>query len=110
MNTIILHIEYLLRRHECVVLPGWGAFIARRTPAYFYDKENSLMMPPSRRVAFNAELQEDDGLLASSLCRREKLTYGEAASYIRRQVEYINDLLLSDGEIPFGNLRRVREP
>ncbi len=104
MNTIILHIEYLLRRHECVVLPGWGAFIARRTPAYFYDKENSLMMPPSRRVAFNAELQEDDGLLASSLCRREKLTYGEAASYIRRQVEYINDLLLSDGEIPFGNL------
>ena len=62
------------------------------------------MMPPSRRVAFNAELQEDDGLLASSLCRREKLTYGEAASYIRRQVEYINDLLLSDGEIPFGNL------
>ncbi len=104
MNTIILHIEYLLRRHECVVLPGWGAFIARRTPAYFYDKENTLMMPPSRRVAFNAELQEDDGVLASSLCRREKFTYGEAASYIRRQVEYINDLLLSDGELHFGNL------
>ena len=89
METVILHIEYLLRHHECVVLPGWGAFIARRVPASFCMQGNVLMTPPSRGLAFNAELREDDGLLVSSMCRREKMSYPEAADYVRRQVEYI---------------------
>lgn len=106
METVILHIEYLLRHHDCVVLPGWGAFIARRVPASFRMQANVLMTPPSRGLAFNAELREDDGLLVSSICRREKMTYPEAADYVRRQVEYISEILHTDGEFTFGNLGR----
>lgn len=106
METVILHMEYLLRHHECVVLPGWGAFIARRVPASFCMQGNVLMTPPSRGLAFNAELREDDGLLVSSMCRREKMSYPEAADYVRRQVEYISEILHTDGEFTFGNLGR----
>lgn len=104
MDTVILHIEYLLRHHDCVVLPGWGAFIARREPASFRDEDGAAVVPPSRRLAFNAELREDDGLLLSSVSRREKMTYTEAAELVRRQVEYLSELLNADGEVSFGNL------
>ena len=35
MQELALHIEYLLKRHDCVIVPGFGAFLAsRRRAAY----------------------------------------------------------------------------
>lgn len=104
MDTVILHIEYLLRHHDCVVLPGWGAFIARRVTASFRSEGHYVMTPPARSIAFNAELREDDGLLLSSVCRRENMTYSEATHYVRSQVCYLSEILREDGEVVFGHL------
>lgn len=104
MNNVILHIEYLLRSHDCVVFPGWGAFIARHIPARFSDAESTLMFPPQRKLAFNGELIEDDGLLASSISRRDKISYQEATDAIRRAAQQLRACLENDGEIAFGHL------
>lgn len=47
MNHVIRHIEYLVPRHDCVVLPNWGAFIAHHQPSC-YDEALGLMYPPLR--------------------------------------------------------------
>ncbi|MDE6528441.1 MAG: hypothetical protein K2L78_05290, partial [Muribaculaceae bacterium] len=78
MNSISAYIEMLLRKHECVVLPGFGAFLCNYVPARFADDNELTINPPSRCLAFNGELVDSDGLLASSIARKEGLTY-EAA-------------------------------
>ncbi|MBE6305486.1 MAG: SPOR domain-containing protein [Bacteroidales bacterium] len=81
------HIATLLRHHDCVVLPGIGAFIATRESAVVSD---DLLTPPTRRISFNAALTHDDGLLASSVSRRMKISFEQA----RIRVEADSSLLL----------------
>ncbi|MDE6547663.1 MAG: SPOR domain-containing protein, partial [Muribaculaceae bacterium] len=47
MDILPLHIEYLLTRHDCVIVPGIGAFIATETEA-FIDLENGVIRPRRR--------------------------------------------------------------
>lgn len=43
MNPFFQHIEFLLLRHDCVVIPGLGAFIVNMVPAHIdYEKGWSL--------------------------------------------------------------------
>lgn len=81
------HIATLLRRHDCVVIPGVGAFVATRESAVVTD---DLLTPPSRQISFNAALTHDDGLLASSVSRRMKISFEQA----RLRVEAESSLLL----------------
>lgn len=104
MNNVILHTEYLLRHHDCVVLPGLGAFVSRRMPARF-DKENpDVMLPPCRRLTFNSELRETDGLVASSISRRDGISYAEADRIVSAGVSDIAAQLEHEGELLFGHL------
>lgn len=44
MTDLSEHIEHLLRRHDCVALPGMGAFLAEYSPAKV-DAAASVMLP-----------------------------------------------------------------
>lgn len=103
MNKIILHIEYLLLRHDCVVVPGLGAFLNVRKNSY-YDKENGLWMPPTEEIRFNRAVSHDDALLASSYARREKIDYATASGILRHHVKEIHDILQSEGEFMIGRI------
>ena len=70
MYNLSLHIEYLLLHHDCVVVPGLGAFINVRHAAYF-DAVTRVWHPMTREVRFNGALTHDDGLLSSSYARKE---------------------------------------
>ena len=102
MNTICQHIEFLVRNHDCVIVPGWGAFIANYQPAHF-DKFNRLM-PPSRTLSFNSSLVHDDGLLASSIVRKEKISYDKALNIIAEDVNTLRHQLTAQREIVLGHL------
>lgn len=104
MNSVILHIEYLLRHHDCVVFPGWGAFISQRRAARFSMDDPSILLPPCRRLAFNPELREDDGLVTSSICRREKISYHAASLKVSEAAEQLKSRLKNDTELQFGRL------
>ena len=107
MFSIIEHIEYLITRHDCVVVPGWGAFIANYN-ASSYQAENEFMSRPRRSVGFNASVSHNDGLLAQSLMRREGLEYNEAMRFIADSVTTFRQQLAMDCEVSMGRLGYFR--
>ena len=50
MERLSIHIEYLLLRHDCVVVPGFGAFINARSEARVDSESGQVypMMPTPR--------------------------------------------------------------
>lgn len=103
MITLTGHIEYLILRHDCVVIPGIGALIAHRTPAYI-DEELGCIFPPRRRLSFNPEIVHNDGLLASSVARKESITYDEASAIVSEQVREIQSIIQAQNEFALGRL------
>lgn len=103
MNVLIRHIEYLILRHDCVTVPGWGAFIANYQPARV-DSEFGCIFPPCRTVGFNASLTHSDGLLTSSIARGNGITYDNASVLIAEEVNAMRHALESGESITFGRL------
>lgn len=89
VTTTFLHIQYLLTTHDCVVVPGLGAFVAQYSSAVL-SADGTLMSPPHRQVGFNAAITHDDGLLVSSVARREAISYDEARTMVANAVEVLN--------------------
>ncbi|MBD5244818.1 MAG: hypothetical protein HDS57_05055 [Barnesiella sp.] len=82
--SIIPHIQYLVRHNDCVVLPGFGALIAHRIGARI---ENGVMFPPSRTLGFNPSVCHNDAMLASSVARKEGLSYAAAVSAVTSAID-----------------------
>ena len=103
MYNLTLHIEYLLLRHDCVVLPGIGAFINVRHAARL-DSDTGTWYPMTREVRFNSALNHDDGLLANSYARKLQTSYNEGRDLLRRDLLRLQEMLASDGEVTMGQL------
>ena len=78
---IIKAISELLFDHECVIIPEFGAFISKETPATL-DYVNHVLTPPSKEVAFNGQLLTDDGLLIGYLAKKQGVSMTEAAKMV----------------------------
>lgn len=104
MIRIISHIEYLLRRNECVVLPEFGAFIARYVSAKLGD--DNQLLPPARVLGFNDAVVCSDGLLVNSIMRKEKVSYDKAMSIIADDVVALKRQLMENREFCMGSLGR----
>lgn len=108
MIRLTEHIAYLLTRHDCVIVPGWGAFIAQRTSASF-DSVTGVFTPPRRSITFNATIADTDGLLASSVSRREQMPYARAVDCVAAEIDTWRHQLDHDGELVIprvGTFRR----
>ncbi|MCM1449563.1 MAG: hypothetical protein NC082_04420 [Clostridiales bacterium] len=107
MRRIISHIEYLLDHHECVIVPGLGAFIGHRRPAVI-DTERNIIMPPHRVISFNGDLTHDDGLLCSSYSRSMAVPYTVALQEMQEDVRMLNSYLMQAGELRVGEIGSLR--
>lgn len=105
MNHVIRHIEYLVYRHDCVVLPKWGAFIADYQSAC-YDEALGVMYPPMRELSFSASVDYNDGLLASSIARKESISFAQASRIVEDELSSMKHQLNLDGEISLGKIGR----
>ena len=103
MNSLFRHIEFLLTRHDCVIVPGLGAFIVTTVPAVI-DRVNRRVSPPSRSVMFNQAVTLDDGLLANSYARRLDLSFEEARQIVLKDVANLLDILHAELQYRAGNL------
>lgn len=106
MNIVLRHIEYLLSSHECVIIPGFGAFISNKRPAIFVS-ENLCLQRPSKEYTFNEELNTSDGLLIGSLARGLKINYSAAQSYVSDFVSRLHSELRTSKEFTFGSIGRI---
>lgn len=107
MFSIIEHIEYLTTCHDCVTIPGWGAFIANYSTAH-YNEAEGVMKHPCRAIGFNSSVSHNDGLLAQSLMRREGMNYDDAMRFIGDSVTTFRQQLAMDNEVSMGRLGYFR--
>ena len=82
------HLQYLIMHHDCVVLSGIGAFLARYEAARL-TPDGLTILPPRRVTGFNADLTHADGLLAGSIARATGCSYESAAAEVSRESEAI---------------------
>jgi cell division protein FtsN/nucleoid DNA-binding protein len=75
------YISDLLYKHDCVIIPGLGGFVANYRKAGI-DLHKQEFYPPARILAFNAELNKSDGLLINYISKCESLSYEKVADQI----------------------------
>ena len=77
------YISELLYKHECVIVPRLGGFVARHIPAAIH-KEGTFISPPAKSILFNKNLQNNDGLLVNFIMETENVSYNEASERIQK--------------------------
>ena len=97
MIQIQRHIEILLLSHDCVILPGFGGFIAHHVDAR-YDADDRLFLPPYRTLGFNPQLTLNDSLLVQSYVEAYDMSYPDALRQIETEVDELKGILRSEGE------------
>lgn len=97
MNTLSRHIESLLVKHNCVIVPKLGGFVAHYIPAQFNSIEGCFV-PPYRNVAFNSMLAINDGLLIEHYSKIEKLCYTDSVKLIDAHVNQLKETIAEQGE------------
>ena len=76
------YIKDLLYRYECVIIPGFGAFLTQYQSARI-ESDTHTFYPPRKIVTFNRQLQTNDGLLANYVASVENCNYETALQKIR---------------------------
>ena len=86
------YISELLYRYECVVVPGLGAFLTHKVSAEI-DAQAQVFSPPKKRLSFNEQLQQNDGVLTNHIATSEEVSYENALAKIAKQVTEIQHRL-----------------
>ena len=97
------HICDLLFHYECVIVPGFGGIITGHCPAMLQN-EKHLFFPPSKFLAFNKNLNKQDGLLANYFSEKEKISYIEAVSQIDQFARLLNNKLDKGEKVHLANI------
>lgn len=100
------HIEYLLTRHDCVILPGIGALIVSEVEPTL-DLERGIITPRRRQITFNSNVVTDDGLLSHSIARRQRIPYEEAKKILQADIRKMQSDLRKEGETSLGLTGRL---
>lgn len=101
MVELAKHIEILLLNNDCVIVPGFGGFMAHHVDAV-YDEEEKLFLPPSRTLGFNPKLHINDSLLVLSYVEAYDISYPDAIKRIEAEVSEMRQLINNQGffELP----------
>jgi len=101
------HISALLYRYQCVTVPGFGAFLTEIRTAVL-DSSTHTFYPPKKLISFNANVKNNDGLLASHIALQEKISYDQAVTAIEKAVDTWMASLQSGQTLVIKNLGEIR--
>ncbi|CAM4071341.1 SPOR domain-containing protein [Gillisia hiemivivida] len=101
--TIATYISDLLYRYECVILPGFGAFLSQKVSAEFNEKQQNFY-PPKKQLSFNSQLKKNDGLLANYIAEVENLGYRQAVYKIEEYIQQLQFQLENDKNYTIKNI------
>jgi hypothetical protein len=91
--TIFKEIYDLLYNNDCVIVPGFGAFVLKSHSAYIKD---DTFYPPRKVISFNAMLDENDGLLVKHLSTSRNISYKKALKTINDETQSLKNELSAD--------------
>ena len=102
-RDISVYIRELLFRHDCVIIPGFGAFIGNYFPSHI-DRNEGLFYPPARRITFNRHLTGNDGLLIGHVSSHLNIPYGESRDMISAWAEELRDKIMTGTSLNLDHL------
>ena len=100
------HISDLLYRYQCVTVPGFGAFLTETVSAHVTGSASSFF-PPKKVVSFNANVKNNDGLLANHVALQEKMSYELAVIKIGDVVNEWTYLLQNRNRVALKNIGEI---
>jgi len=100
------YIGQLLYRYQCVTVPGFGAFLTEIQSAQWVESANSFF-PPKKMISFNANITNNDGLLANHFAKYEKTSYNYAVSAIQHEVLSWKKELEENGKLLIKNIGEI---
>jgi CCDC81-like prokaryotic HU domain 2/CCDC81-like prokaryotic HU domain 1/SPOR domain len=101
-----LYIAELLYRHQCVIVPNFGAFLTEITTATL-DETTHSFYPPRKVVSFNSNIKNNDGLVANHIALSEKSSYENAVIAIEKAVENWKISLENNSKILLKNIGEI---
>jgi hypothetical protein len=87
-------IHALLWDHDCVIIPGFGGLIGNYLPSQSHPVSHEFQ-PPSKQVAFNKNLNRDDGLLVRSIASRLSLDFTKSRLWVEETARAFHDRLMA---------------
>jgi len=106
MQKVDKHISDLLYNHDCVIVPQLGGFVANYASAKIHPTQHTFT-PPSKKIVFNTNLKNNDGLLANHITQFDNTTYPEALKYIDRFVENTNTQLKNGEKVVITDVGKL---
>lgn len=100
------HIELLLLKQDCVIVPEFGGFVVHHIAAHI-DKADGMMLPPKHVVGFNQQLNINDSILVQSYIDSYDLSYPEALSHIEAEVNELKCMIADYGHYDFRSIGRI---
>lgn len=97
------YISELLFRHDCVTVPGFGAFVCTYAPARIHPAQHTFT-PPGKQIVFNKHLQQNDGLLAQNIASEHGCSFDEAMSGIQAFAHTIQSQLKAGKKAELHNI------
>lgn len=97
------YISDLLYRYECVILPGFGAFLTQKESAHF-DENSQTFFPPKKKVSFNSQLRKNDGLLVNYISDSQGISYPAAVYKVEEFVQQLNEQLEKEKSVALDKL------
>lgn len=96
------YIHDLLLENETVIIPGFGAFVSGYQPAEI-NEESGEISPPSKKITFNPQIRNNDGLLVGYVAEMEGVSHFDALKKIEREREEFLYQLDKGEKITFEN-------
>jgi hypothetical protein len=75
------HINDLLYRYDCVIVPDFGGFVTNAISAKVNHFSHTFY-PPTKQITFNSHLKNNDGLLANYVSSSENISFEKATEKI----------------------------
>ncbi|WP_149273854.1 HU domain-containing protein [Pareuzebyella sediminis] len=79
------YISDLLYRYNCVMVPGFGAFLTQQKSAIL-DENTRTFYPPIKVISFNQQLVSNDGLLVSYAAESQHISFEEMLAQVEEEV------------------------
>ena len=100
------HIFNLLKEHDCVIIPDFGAFILRNVSAKI-SKDQTKIYPPNKEISLNVNLKKNDGLLINTIASIENISFIKAEKKVSSWVERNLKKLKNNSFIEIKNIGSI---
>ena len=100
------YIFELLQSHDCVIVPNFGALVARNISAKI-SSDGSKIFPPNKELSFNKNLVKNDGLLINAISSNENISYESAEQKITNWCRRINKKLEKQRYVEIKNIGSI---